>query len=459
MSPGNDHKPPFALQVGYDQPELLGARWWLEGTIAMAKPAASAGRRPATTDESRRFALKMLFGVGGALALGAFVVTRNLGSTTQVANFVDHNSLALQRARGLMTGSDIQKFTWLDTTSLDVDGKPFDRVLLTNLAPTLAPGRPDLAPFYVPTLFQSLQGLGSETLRSTIECVNTPAMRVAYARGEAMRELVQLAEQPQKWAIVVDLPGPDSVAFASGLQPAVDTVFTFDNWPHPRGVVPSHLTLGAVMFHHARFLMARVPTRLTPLFVLDRNRLATYRDHPQQFDNRYRAKLPTAAAMRELGIERVLYVVPEGAPADELDDLNDRFVEYRDAGIEVRLLGVGDFQPASAPAAQAAQATTSPSTSTGSSGHGGGTRYYWGGGSGYHYWFWNHYGWASRPGPVQAERPPTSAFGSNYRPTVRSAARQSLAQLGRTTTSERSGSSGRSSGGSWGRSSGGSFGG
>ena len=76
-----------------------------------------------------------------------------------------------------------------------------------------------------------------------------------------------------------------------------------------------------------------------------------------------------------------------------------------------------------------------------------------------HYWFWNHYGWASRPGPVQAERPPTSAFGSNYRPTVRSAARQSLAQLGRTTTSERSGSSGRSSGGSWGRSSGGSFGG
>lgn len=440
MSQGSNRKEPFALQVGYDQPELLGARWWLEGAIELP-PATSRATRLATTDESRRLALKMLFGVGGALALSAFALTRCSSTSTRG---IDHASLDLQRTRGLMTGSDIQKFPWLDTTDQNVDGELLDRGLLNNLTTTLLPTRADLVPFYVPTLFQSPQALGSEELVRSATCVNSASMRVAYGRGEAMRELVQLAEHPDKWSIVIDLPGPDSVAFAAALQPIVDTVFTFDNWPHPRGVVPSHQTLGAVLFHHPRFVAARTANRLTPVFVLDRNRLASYQDQPQQFDNRYRAKLPTADALRQLGIERVLYVVPEGAAATELDDLNERFVEYREAGVEVRLLGVGDFQPVGAPAAQAAAGTASRS--------GTGTRYYWGGGPSYHYWFWNHYGWASRPGPVTAVRPPTSAFGGSYRPTVRRTSRQSLTQLGRTTTTERSSGS---SGGSRGRSSGG----
>ena len=31
--------PRFVLQVGFDQDELLGARWWHEGLIAAREPA------------------------------------------------------------------------------------------------------------------------------------------------------------------------------------------------------------------------------------------------------------------------------------------------------------------------------------------------------------------------------------------------------------------------------------
>src|SRR5207248_11566870 len=125
-----------------------------------------------------------------------------------------------------------------------------------------------------------------------------------------------------------------------------------DNWPHPLGVVPSHLTLGAVLYYRPLFMRLRGSRtgRAPPVFVLDRNRLARYTDEETQFDNRYVARLPTATNLQSLGIRRVLYIAPDQSDMRELDDLNADFVAFRDASIDVKVMPLSDLMP---PAQQA----------------------------------------------------------------------------------------------------------
>jgi hypothetical protein len=117
----------------------------------------------------------------------------------------------------------------------------------------------------------------------------------------------------------------------------------FDNWPHPRGVVPSHETLAAVLYYWPTFRDAARsrPEGAPPLFVLDSNRLNGYRDEAAQFDNRYIARIPHAGELAALGVRRVVYVRPEQAEHRELDDLNAMFVAYQNAAIELRFWSLG----------------------------------------------------------------------------------------------------------------------
>lgn len=442
-------KPPFQLQVGYDQEELLGARWWHEG-MRMTFAPAPRSTGTASLDESRRRALRVLAITGGGLVLfGAMAVRCSSDSSSSsgrssASGVVEHDSLALQRANGLAWQAADVPFAWgNDVIATTDDGKPFDPAWLPALAGELGPSDPRWLPFYVPTLFQAPTANGSAALVAGFRMVRSTAMQRAFARGQAVRELLEHAEQAERWLLVVDLPGPESVAFAAALRPAVNVVFAFDNWPHPRGVVPAHLTLGAAVHYRARLLatdaagaaMGPLPTAL----VLDRDRLDDYRNEPDRFDNRYRAKTPPAAELRKLGVDRVLYVVPERAAPQELDDLNARFVEYREANIDVRLLGLVDLQSAAPP--------NTPGTRP--------APYYWHGSPGTHWWFWNHYGWPSRPAPVTPERPPTNAFGSDYRPQVRQVGISRFGRTFETRPGSSSSSGSSSSGGSWGRSSGG----
>src|SRR3989442_1617906 len=102
----------------------------------------------------------------------------------------------------------------------------------------------------------------------------------------------------------LDPAGPIGGAGAAGMAPGFEPVFIFDNWPHPLGVVASHLTLGSVLYHRPGFLRARSARAVPapPVFVLDRNRLAHYTDQDTQFANRYVARLPTAENLAALGI-------------------------------------------------------------------------------------------------------------------------------------------------------------
>jgi len=192
-------------------------------------------------------------------------------------------------------------------------------------------------------------------------------------------------------------------------------VFGFDNWPHPVGVVPSHLTLGSAVYHRPVFLRARAGRSPTapPVFVLDRNRLSPYTDEESQFDNRYVAKLPTAENLKALGVRHLLYVTPSKSDLRELDDLNDEFVEYARGSIDVKVLPLTDFDPPQ-------QATAAPPAQV-----------YYGGHPHTHLWFWHNYGWytprsySSLPSRAPAAALPTPAppvnvsRGAAYRPVSR----------------------------------------
>jgi len=71
-------------------------------------------------------------------------------------------------------------------------------------------------------------------------------MQNAYRAGKALASL--FAGVPPHTMVIVDLPGPEAMAFAAGMAELFDPCFTFENWPHPRGVVPAHLTLAAAAF-------------------------------------------------------------------------------------------------------------------------------------------------------------------------------------------------------------------
>ena len=257
----------------------------------------------------------------------------------------------------------------------------------------------------------------------------------------------QFKEQPanMRLLVVVDLPGPESVAFAAGLQPLATAVFQFGNWPHPRGVVPAHETLAALLFHRPTFVKAPDDPKRPAVFVLDRNRLALYANEPERFDNRYVVRLPTATTLRTMQIERIVYVVPEGAPEQELDDCNETFVAYRAAGIGVRLVSAGDFQPADLATAATAERRDDATTQ----------RYYYGGSPLHHWWFWQGFGGGRVPPGRRVEPPTMPLAGARYQPSPRPLASSHLLGLGRSTArvadDRAGGNSGQSTGGSWGR--------
>ena len=320
------------------------------------------------------------------------------------------SALAEQQDQGWAVGSEDQTLLFPDDQEVDAAGSPTWRDGLPSLAAALAPQSPRWRPYYAPTLFQSLQAPRNDDLRAAVQPIYSPAMAIAGRRGDA---LLSMFVRPDgscvaDTTLVVDLPGPEAVALAAALAPCFDPVFFFDNWPHPSGVVPAHLTLAAALYHRPVFERARAAraTDAPPLFVLDRQRLAPYVDEASQFDNRYWARLPSPGTLASAGIRHVLYVTPSDAVVAEADDLNDDLVTIDRMGIQVRMLAMSDFQPDSS--------TQTTPLAPGDPD----APYYYGGSPDLHPWFWVWYGWAtgaSAP-PVPANLAPRC----RYRPQPRS---------------------------------------
>jgi hypothetical protein len=274
--------------------------------------------------------------------------------------------------------------------------------VLDSLVERLAPTNPAHAPFYLPVLFQSLtatptspEGSPGTRLRDLIRPIDGPALQEALQKGRGLATLFESA--PPGRAIVVDLPGPEAVAFATGLADRFDPVFIMDNWPHPVGVVPSHLTLAAVlqMLPELEAAAALRSSKAMPVFVLDSSRLAPFDETGTNFDNRYLAVLPSAEQLKAMGVTEVFYVRPT-ADSQELDDLNTDLVEWQGASIGTQLVHTDAFRAAAegetppAPDPDVAQRTPSPDDPYHSARvH---DHHYWYGGPSSHWFFWSVYG-------------------------------------------------------------------
>jgi hypothetical protein len=382
---------PFSRKLFSDTHEYIGARWWQESL-----------RKSGANPIGRRKALLTLAVLGGSAAVIALLV--RLGSDNDEID-ITMDALDLQKREGWNAGHPEAALRFPNPIATDVDGGAGWRDALTTLARDMAPAQAALAPFYVPTLLQAPAEPSNATLRSALSPVAPAPDHRDILRGEAILSLFRGVQMPSDIAVILDLDGPTSVAIAAGMAPGFDPVFTFDNWPHPLGVVPSHLTLGAVLYYRPLFQRLRNERsgRAPPVFVLDRNRLSRYTDEDTQFDNRYVARLPTALNLEALGIKRVLYVSPSKSDMRELDDLNDDFVAFHDASIDVKVMPLTDLEK---PPPQTAQRPA----------------YYYGGYPHTHYFFWSSYGWHTSRAPAPAQRvapPPQLSSGAAYRPALR----------------------------------------
>jgi hypothetical protein len=377
--------------VSDDPPKKSGAPWWresLDRTLVL--------RRPAFTG----------FGLLGGAALGLgggcydYELNRDEADVSQRLDEIDQSvdAVALQRAQGWNVGHPELPVMIPNASALDVDGTTAWQGVKESLTARLVPAQDAWRPYYSPTLFQSLSGPGNADLRAAITPMDSPSMRAAFARAQAIGSLFEEAGWPADVAIVLDLPGADSVAAAAALADHFDPVFTFANWPHPLGVVPSHQTLAATLFFAPRFERARTTRALPapPVFVLDADRLAPYRDEDSQFDNRYVARLPTAEVLRSWGVHHVLYVTETDAQL-ESDDLNDAFVVFDGEGVDVKMLALDDFEESDeTPPVDLDYWFFVPSPR----GH-----WYYGGGVSAHLCFWNNYGWHKLARPISIGPP------------------------------------------------------
>ena len=395
---------PFSRKAFVDSDQLVGARWWQESV------------RLAATPVSRRRALQALAVLGGSAAVFGIVA-----AFSEADRHVDisMDSLELQKREGWNVGQEGAVLRFPGSSAVDADGNADWQQTLPLLAADLAPAEATLKPYSVPTLFQALESPSGTTLRGELKPLLPQDAREDALRGEAILSLFRSVGMPKDTALILDLDGPASVAVAATLASGFEPVFTFDNWPHPLGVVPSYLTLASAVFYRPVFLRARAqrPPDAPPVFVLDRNRLARYTDEDDQFDNRYVAKLPTAENLRSLGIRHLLYVTPNKSDLRELDDLNDDFVEFAKRSIDVKVLPLSDLD---APATVAASSARPPATA-----------YYYGGYPHTHLWFWRSYGWytprpyvrvpsGSTAPALPAPSPPAQVSrGASYRPVSR----------------------------------------
>jgi len=304
-------------------------------------------------------------------------------------------ALENQQADGWSVGDEGQPLAFPGAQPSDITGRDGWRDALTTLAARLSPAQAAWQPYYAPALFQSLEAPRSADLRAVIRPVFTAEMAVASRRGQALLSVfIDKGVCRNDVALVLDVPGPEAVALAAALAPCFEPVFVFDNWPHPNGVVPAHLTLGATLYFLPELERARAgrAPSAPPMFVLDRQRLLPYDDDSEQFDNRYFAGLPSREALQAAGIRHLLYVTRDEATLDA-DDLNGDLVALDEGGLDVKLLALSDFSERPLPGwLDAPDPNCAPAPLAGSGPH-----YYFGGSPAAQGCFAWWYGWQSPP--------------------------------------------------------------
>jgi len=360
-------------------------------------------------------------GMAWAAALGMAGVTIYKFATGGSSD-ASFDSLALQQKEGWDVGSQDKKLSFSEGATINDSRQTlWTSADQNSLLAAYEPRSAQWQPFFVPTLIQSL---AQPSLKSQIRPIRTREMKETYERAEGLRNLIAQSPDANQTMIISDLPGPASVAFGAALAETAQLVPVFDNWPHPLGVVPSHETLGAMLYYAGEIAEKKTKTsdQSPVVMLLDNNRFVNQIDEDTQFDNRYMAKLPATDKLKERGIKQVIYLVKDQNQLMEKDDINDDLVEWEKNGIPVRMLRLSEFKPYDEPV-QATNTSTPTETVVHHS------NYYYGGSPLMHWWFFSHYNYFPprevvymRDGYSRTIPRPTSAptfSAPNYRPQSR----------------------------------------
>lgn len=364
---------PFFSATFFDAPGLLAIRF---SRTASSRPAATfaAYRRPDTPSGISLGSVAKVVGVGLVIAcVGVPWLRGNAAAGTSSGGKPPVISSPSAR-------DSAESSSWANG--------------LERLADDLSPARADLKPWMVRTLLdvpRELARSGGATGSATggwLQPRYSPADRAAFGQRQRLARTLEAIGADRQMAVILDLPGPTAIAVATALARRFDPVFTFENLPHPAGVVPSAQTLAAAVYWRPQLVAAREARKasaaagtagesLPPVFVLEGDRLATYANEVERFDNRSQVRLPEADGLRALGVTRVLYVRQRRGEVAEADDLNLAFTALAAGGIDVKHLALDglDESEAQVEKGSALSPTTSTSTSNSTA------------------WFWQRYGW------------------------------------------------------------------
>lgn len=330
MTAPRDPQRPFERDAFFDEPGIVGARWWNRAFQAQVE----ATRRQA-------MATIAVFGAGAAavlaLGVGGVVAVARSGGEPRLRKALD-----VQRKIGWSAGAFETPLISPFTDALPVGA-------LGRVAQTLKPRRH--APFYVGTQLEApyakpsspLGGVAMMDLASQLRRNRTPTLDSDMRAGAELARI--FGASGVHALVVIDAPGARSAAFAAGAATTFEPVLVLDNWPHPVGVVPAQQTLGTLASYEPELSAAasqRGPTP-QPLFVLDRARMAPLVDAEAHFDNRYFATLPRADVAKQWGFRRALLIVEAESKLPEAGDVAAYFAEYVAAGIEARVIGLDLF--------------------------------------------------------------------------------------------------------------------
>lgn len=371
-------------------------------------------------EANQRIAAAAIVAAGGTLVACSKSSEDEARAVQQDAANAEVDALSIQRESGWNVGAQNARVRVDHASSLDSLGSNAwaqyrePSRLIAATAPSDEAWRSHESPALI-------QALGQSSLVSQLTPVSSPALDEAYGRAYALGELIFASEDAASSLVILDLPGAAAIAAAAGMARDFEPVFWLDNWPHPRGVVPSHQTLAGLLTYAAELETARetraeAGTASPRVIVLDSNRLAAYSDEPDLFDNRYMADLPTAEQLQSLGVSRVMYVRPESEDA-ELDDVNEPLVELAEAGIEVHKIGLGAFLRSEENAGKPDDKPDGEASANG--------RYYYGGSEDTHHYYYRHYPFfipiiiPGRTTWSRTPRAPASTRAPSWRPTQR----------------------------------------
>jgi hypothetical protein len=207
------------------------------------------------------------------------------------------------------------------------------------------------APFHCVPLFAALDRVPASTVGPTPQPMRRPeenppdiSILPEHARPGAPAPPWLAADC---WTIL-DLPGVASVKAAVWLMASArcQPVCTFENWPHPKGILQPEWVLAELLRWASTVADFRpgITTTSPPLWICDGERLGRRAGVPGEFDNRYfldDSVVPTAGMLRQAGIRSVVYLTL-GDQDSPLVDLEGPFADYLSASIPVLHARISD---------------------------------------------------------------------------------------------------------------------